>query len=322
MGKEKFLADEELTVNPNGESSGIFVSIGGHKPEPKKEKKHKKHDGKRKVTADEILDLLEDASEDVVQRVKAAFETSGENPTAVVTVESGSRFDFDGEYKNDTVAVVEIIDEEAEQKKRLAQIRKTLKERYDDNVRAKAKAEEEFKEPNRKRVYVNALNAQSDFLYHVLLQTNDDEWLTKVFVEIKKIVTSSPSLFVANTDTYTAQLGYPKDMNEFVVRRYLTEYFYTKCKFVEEVLKHPGEAFEQKLAVFKHEAKQAPPALKPTPKPSPKPVERVAFKPSNSRTAYMSSPATQQKSFHDLTDYFGDGKFAAAVHGALRNCVR
>ena len=111
-------------------------------------------------------------------------------------------------------------------------------------------------------------------------------------------------------------------MNEFVVRRYLTEYFYTKCKFVEEVLKHPGEAFEQKLAVFKHEAKQAPPALKPTPKPSPKPVERVAFKPSNSRTAYMSSPATQQESFHDLTDYFGDGKFAAAVHGALRNCVR
>jgi len=276
MGKEAFLADEELTVNPNDEPSGIFVGIGGHKSTPKKEKKHKKHDGKRTVTADEIFDLLSNAPDDVIERVKAAFEQPAKDePAAVVTVESGSRFEFDGEYVNDNVAIVEIIDEEAEKRKHLAQIRKVLKERYDRNIGAKAKAEEELHEPTRKSVYINALNAQNDFLYHVMMQTGDDEWLTKISAKIKAIGASSPGEFIANADAYATQFGCPKDMDILIVRRYLTEYFYTKRKFVEEVLKHPGEEFEQKLSVFMFNAKQKPEEPKPAPEPAPESVSEV-----------------------------------------------
>lgn len=297
MKKDDFLDTAELKVNPNEEGgpSDHFVKVGGWKPEKPKKKADKKGQKGDTAATDKVFGLIGNLSDDDAQKVLAAlnkrFETKGttepeteteeaENPA---TLESGSRYSFDGEYKNDDkVAVVVIVDEEAEKAKKLAEIRKMLQNRYDKSVLERSEAQQAFKDPILGKIYIDALTAQSDFIYHVLMHTNDAEWLVKTLDQIKSMYSDSVEAFLEDADTYPITFGHPTDMDEYIVRRYLTEYFFTKRKFIEGVLKQPGDDFKAKLVVFKFKAKQkAPepenPKVRPEPV-KPKPVETPKVK--------------------------------------------
>lgn len=342
MKKDDFLDTAELKVNPNEEGgpSDHFVKVGGWKPEKPKKKADKKGQKGDTAAADKVFGLIGNLSDDEAQKVLAAlskrFETKGttepepetEEAEKPATLESGARFSFDGEYKNDDkVAVVVIVDEEAERAKKLAEIRKMLQNRYDKSVLERSEAQQAFKDPILGKIYIDALTAQSDFIYHVLMHTNDAEWLVETLGRIKTISNGPVEAFLKDADSYPINFGHPADMDEHITRRYLTEYFFTKRKFVEEVLKQPGVDFEAKLKVFKFNAKQkAPEPEKPKVQPEPvkpKPVERPVVVQQRIVTKPKTvAPKPEEKK--PFVDEFGNidwSQYANSVLGALRSCV-
>ena len=274
MARSDYLTDEEVVIDKidDGIPTDDFVSVS-HPKLPKQTKKSAGTKPDDKLA--DIVKLLGDLSPEELQKVVASLNeasqtpkqpadksseenTGAQNPVVekieeqpkaeIVPVEKKARFSFDEKVNNDVPVVVEIVDDNAARAKCL----------YDKCVQTKKDAER-MKNPDYKRIFLNAVNARMDFIHYVLLKTTDDDWLLKTTDSIFAMYKAEVAQFLKEVDTYPLAIGCPKDLSEYISRRYIVDYFHTKRVYVEAVNKCPGIDFDAKLKVFKHDAYQEPP---------------------------------------------------------------
>ena len=284
MARSDYLTDEEVVIDKidDGIPTDDFVSVS-HPKLPKQTKKSAGTKPDDKLA--DIVKLLGDLSPEELQKVVASLNeasqtpkqpadksseenTGAQNPVVekieeqpkaeIVPVEKKARFSFDEKVNNDVPVVVEIVDDNAARAKCLATIRAKLHTMYDKCVQTKKDAER-MKNPDYKRIFLNAVNARMDFIHYVLLKTTDDDWLLKTTDSIFAMYKAEVAQFLKEVDTYPLAIGCPKDLSEYISRRYIVDYFHTKRVYVEAVNKCPGIDFDAKLKVFKHDAYQEPP---------------------------------------------------------------
>lgn len=279
MARSDFLTEEEVVVDKidDGIPTDDFVSIS-HPKQPKQTKKpvEAKPDDNKLAN---IVKLLGDLSPEELQKVITSLRAAKQTPeqpsekengdaqkpvveaeqpkVEIVPAEEKARFSFDEKVNNDVPVVVEIVDDNAARAKCLATIRAKLHTMYDKCVQTKKDAEQ-MKNPDYKRIFLNAVNARMDFIHYVLLKTTDDDWLLKTTDSIFAMYKAEVAQFLREVDTYPLAIGCPKDLSEYISRRYIVDYFHTKRVYVEAVNKCPGIDFDAKLKVFKHDAYQEP----------------------------------------------------------------
>lgn len=346
MDKSDFLNEEEVVVEKinDGIPTDDFVSIS-HPTAPKRKKKSvdvKSNDDKLANVAKLLGDLSAEDLQKVIASLNAASQTSKqsddksggeekgdaqkpiietEQPRAeIVPAEEKARFSFDEEINNDVPVVVEIIDDDTIRVKQLSSIRATLRSTYDKCIQTKNDADN-MKNPVYKKIYLDAINARMDFIHYVLLKTTDDDWLIKTMDSIGAMYKAEVSQFLEEVDTYPLAIGCPKDLNEYISRRYIVDYFYTKRKYVEAISKCSGVDFDAKLKVFKHDAYQEP--KKEVVKPStPRVSKPISYTKPTSYVAKPTQPTVSTESKNSTPPGIFDwSAMGNAILGSLYKCT-